>query len=90
MASSGKPRPYLDAWLKRVGKQLSASGRLSELVIILSEGRESERDAWRRRLQRILEREEEPDPELLMKIDLILAPPSARQPSKDEGDDLFC
>ncbi|MGJ8641941.1 MAG: hypothetical protein ACSHX9_00920 [Luteolibacter sp.] len=90
MASNGKPRPYLDAWLKRVGKQLSVSGRLSELVIILSEGKKSDHDVWRKRLQRILDREEEPDPELLMKIDLILAPPSMRQSVKDEGEDLFC
>jgi hypothetical protein len=89
MASGGNPRPYLDAWLKRVGKQLSTSGRLSELVLILSEGRKSEQDAWRQRLQRILEREEEPDPELLMKIDLILAPPSKRPATKDEGEDMF-
>lgn len=90
MASNGKSRPYLDAWLKRVGKQLSASGRMSELVMVLSEGKTSEHDALRKRLQRILERKEEPDPELLMRIDLILAPPSKRQPSEDEGGDLFC
>lgn len=89
MAGGGKARPYLDAWLRRLGKQLSVSGRLSELVIILSEGRKADHDVWRKRLQRILDREEEPDPELLMKIDLILAPPSTRQPAKDEGGDLF-
>ena len=90
MASGGKPRPYLDAWLKRAGKQLSASGRLSELVVILSEGRAADENYWRKRLQRILDREEEPDPELLMRIDLILAPPSRNALPEDEGRDLFC
>ena len=90
MASGGKPRPYLDAWLKRAGKQLSASGRLSELVVILSEGKVADQEFWRKRLQRILDREEEPDPELLMKIDLILAPPSRQRSPEDEGEDLFC
>ncbi|MEP2777495.1 MAG: hypothetical protein ABJQ29_08185 [Luteolibacter sp.] len=89
MASGGNTRPYLDAWLKRVGKQLSASGRLSELVLILSGGMNSENEIWRKRLQRILDREEEPDPELLMKIDLILARPTPRPAPEDDGDDLF-
>lgn len=89
MASGGSSKPYLDTWLKRVGKQLSASGRLSELVLILSEGREAEQAGWRRKIQRILEREEEPDPELLMRIELILARPSRGGGSGGDEGDLF-
>lgn len=88
MASGGNPRPYLDAWLKRVGKELSASGRLSELVLILSGGHPTDQQLWRKRIQRILDRDDEPDPELLMKIDLILAKPSEKSSSTgyEEGD----
>src|SRR5262245_35333070 len=33
----GKPdRPYFESWLKRTRKQLAASGRLSEIALILS------------------------------------------------------
>jgi hypothetical protein len=31
-----KRKPYLEVWLQRIGRELSASGRLSEVALILS------------------------------------------------------
>jgi hypothetical protein len=75
MSAEGIRKPYLDAWLKRTGRELSASGRLSELVLILSRKEGRTADEWREYLQRILRREEDPGFELLTEIDSILARP---------------
>jgi hypothetical protein len=82
-------KPYLDAWLKRTGRELSVSGRLSELVMILSTKKGSDPEEWRGRLQRILDREEDPGFELLTEIDSILARPAKGLPSADTQADLF-
>lgn len=82
-------KPYLDAWLKRTGRELSASGRLSELVLILSRKKGGEPEEWRERLQRILSREEDPGFELLTEIDSILARPAKGSAHQDCGADLF-
>ncbi len=75
MSAEGMRKPYLDAWLKRTGRELSVSGRLSELVLILSRKKGRTPDEWREYLQRILRREEDPGFELLTEIDSILARP---------------
>lgn len=82
-------KPYLDAWLKRTGRELSASGRLSELVLILSRKKGGDPEQWRERLQRILSREEDPGFELLTEIDSLLARPSKASPPADCEADLF-
>ncbi len=89
MAADMNRKPYLDAWLKRTGRELAASGRLSELVMILSRNHGGDADAWRERLQRIMAREEEPGFELLTEIDSILARSSGKPPSVMHGRDLF-
>ena len=82
-------KPYLDAWLKRTGRELSASGRLSELVLILSRKKGGDPEQWRERLQRILSREEDPGFELLTEIDSLLARPSKASAPADCEADLF-
>lgn len=66
-------KPYFDAWLKRTRRQLSVSGRLSEISLILSQETGDPSDAWRTRLRGLLEGEELPSLDLLMKIDSLLA-----------------
>ncbi len=83
-------KPYFDAWLKRTRRQLSRSGRLSEISLILSTESGESADEWRSRLRGLLEGEELPSLDLLMKIDSLLA----GQKSPDHGDspvqaDLF-
>ena len=89
MSADGNRKPYLDTWLKRTGRELSVSGRLSELTMILSTKKGGSADQWRERLQRILSREEEPGFELLTEIDMLLARPGKGVVESHEDSDLF-
>jgi hypothetical protein len=73
---SADRKPYLEAWLRRTGRELSASGRLSEAALILSRKKGGELGDWTDRLRRILGRQEDPGFELLTEIDSILARPA--------------
>jgi len=89
MASDGISRPYLAAWLKRTAKALAGSGKLSELSVILAKEGEADAAAWRSRMQRILDRDEEPCFELLTKVDSVLARPARVATNTVESWDLF-
>jgi hypothetical protein len=89
MSPTGKRKPYLEAWLKRTRRELSVSGRLSELAAILSAQGELDAVAWRSKLQGILEGEEEPGLELLTRIDTLLARRSVSRSPEETGGDLF-
>ena len=82
-------KPYLEAWLRRTGRELSASGRLSEAALILSRNKGGDTSEWAERLKRILVREEDPGFELLTEIDAILTRPSRRDVTAAPGKDLF-
>ena len=87
-SGSGR-KPYLDAWLKRTRRELSSSGKLSEIGLILSVKQGGDAGEWRERLRRILGGEEEPGLELLTEIDSILAKPSKPAPAEVPDADLF-
>lgn len=89
MAAEGKRKPYLDAWLKRTGRELGSSGKLSELALVLAGRTGSGADEWREWLRRILAREEEPGLDLLTEIDSILARPAKGNPMATPEPDLF-
>ena len=89
MPSEGKQKPYLAAWLKRTGRELASSGKVSELALILAGRTGSGADEWRERLRRILAREEEPGLDLLTEIDSILARPAKGNPVATRQADLF-
>ncbi|QTN34125.1 hypothetical protein HZ994_17975 [Akkermansiaceae bacterium] len=89
MSEDAKRKPYLDAWLKRTGRELSVSGRLSELVLILSRKKGGDQDEWRERIQRIMSREQEPCFELLTEIDTLLARQGSKPPPATDDGDLF-
>jgi hypothetical protein len=82
-------KPYLEAWLRRTGRELFASGRLSEAALILSRKKGGEKGEWAEKLRRILEREEDPGLELLTEIDSILARPAKRNTKDMPTQDLF-
>lgn len=86
---SAARKPYLDAWLKRTGRELAASGRLSEVALLLSRNKGGEAGDWAERLRRILGREEDPGFELLTEIDTILARPAKREAPPALDRDLF-
>lgn len=73
---NGKPdRPYLENWLRRTRKQLAASGRLSELALILSREEGHTPAHWSGFLREVLNEEVTPSLDLLTKIDALLAKP---------------
>jgi len=81
---TAKPaRPYFDAWLRRTGRQLAVSGRLSQLALALAttdgttDGTTIEE--WRSRLRILLDGRELPSLELLTRIDALLSGPSANR-----------
>ncbi len=82
-------KPYLEAWLRRTGRELSASGKLSEAALILSRKKGGEAGEWTDRLRRILAREDDPGFELLTEIDAILARPAKRESSGSPDAELF-
>ena len=86
---SADRKPYLEAWLRRTGRELSASGRLSEAALILSMKKGGDMGEWAERLRRILGREEDPGFDLLTEIDAILIRPAKRDIPAAPGQDLF-
>ncbi|MES2996130.1 MAG: hypothetical protein V4733_04895 [Verrucomicrobiota bacterium] len=86
--NSKAARPYFDAWLKRTGKVLSASGRLTQLATMLATEEGGTADEWRRRLRGLLNGDETPSMELLTRIDALLGPPRAEKDSPDGGQEF--
>ncbi len=86
---SADRKPYLEAWLRRTGRELSTSGRLSEAALILSRKKGGDMGEWAERLRRILGREEDPGFDLLTEIDAILTRPAKRDMPAAPGQDLF-
>ena len=81
-------RPYLETWLRRTRKQLSASGRLSEIALILSREDGNTSAHWSSYLRGVLEEEVTPSLDLLTRIDAILAKP-VKANSQPDAPRLF-
>jgi hypothetical protein len=82
-------RPYFEAWLRRTGKQLAASGRLTQTAVVLSAEDGGTVDEWRSRLRTLLEGSETPSLDLLMRIDTLLAGPSRKAAKPDPQASWF-
>lgn len=89
MSADGISKPYLNTWLRRTAKALAGSGRLSEVSMILAKDGDMDAAAWRSKIHRILEREEEPCFEILTKVDSVLARPAKVIGNEGEARDLF-
>ena len=66
-------RPYFDAWLRRTSRQFTVSGRLTQVAMVLAGEKGGTLDEWRGRLRMLLEGQEVPSLDLLMRIDALLA-----------------
>ena len=75
MSQSPTDRPYIQAWLKRVERQLRGSGHISQLAFSLSNHHGSTPDEWSRRLRDILSGEQNPSADLIAIIDRLLSKP---------------
>lgn len=82
-------RPYFEAWLRRTGRQLAVSGRLTQVAMVLASREGGSVDEWRSRLRSLLDGGEVPSLDLLMKIDALLAGPSRGQAHDDTQGSLF-
>jgi hypothetical protein len=76
-------------WLKRLRRELAGSGRRSQLALLLAGRDAGERENWSRRLHAILLGEETPDPELILRIESLLARPRAAVPAQGQGQGCF-
>lgn len=89
MNSPHGDRPYFDAWLRRTGRQFAVSGRLTETAMALASEEGGSVDEWRTRLRTLMEGEEIPSLDLLMRIDKLLAGPSPDPKIETNQGDLF-
>ena len=86
---NAKPdRPYLENWLRRTRKQLSGSGRLTEVSLILSREEGRTPGYWSTYLRDVLDEVETPSLDLLTRIDALLARPVVKD-KPDEQPGLF-
>ena len=82
-------RPYFDAWLRRTGRQLAVSGRLTQTAMALAAQDGSSMEEWRTRLRDLLDGAEAPSLDLLTRIDALLAGPSHTRVDDGAQGSLF-
>jgi hypothetical protein len=82
-------RPYFESWLRRTGRQLATSGRLSQVAMVLAAEEGGTLDEWRTRLRALLDGGEPPSLDLLTRIDALLAGPSKSRNDQSLQGSLF-
>lgn len=81
---------YLDTWLRRTRKQLTTSGRLTQVASVLATQDGLPAVHWEERLRAILNGESSPGIDVLTRIDAILAGnPQAVHDGQSEQLDFF-
>jgi len=65
--------PYFDTWLRRTRKQLTASGRLSQVAAVLASQDGTTPKQWEDNLRAMLDGHTTPAIDVLVRIDGILA-----------------
>jgi hypothetical protein len=66
-------RPYFEVWLRRTGRQLAISGRLTQVAWALAAEEGGSVEEWRTQLRTLLDGGSLPSLELLTRIDKLLA-----------------
>lgn len=89
MISPKSDRPYFESWLRRTGRQLAVSGRLTQVATVLSSENGGSIDEWRSRLRSLLDGEGSPSLDLLTRIDVLLAGTSKSAPPDSSQGSLF-
>lgn len=90
MISLKPDRPYFEAWLRRAGRRLAASGKLSQIAMVLAKENNGDPHDWRQQLQRIMQGYDIPSFELLTRIDaLLIGPHSAQRKTHTHQELLF-
>ena len=91
MLTPKNDRPYFEVWLRRTGRQLAVSGRLTQVAMVLASEEGGSVEEWRSRLRTLLDGGEAPSLDLLTKIDALLAgpPPSGSGTQEDTQGSFF-
>jgi len=84
-----KKKAYLEVWLKRMRKEFSSSGRLSEIAFILSKEDGSPEREWQLRLRELMNGQIEPDMDLITKLESLIAKPIKQQSVVEASGGLF-
>ena len=85
-----KPKhPYFDAWLRRTRKQLSVSGRISQIAHHLSLEDGASAEEWQRKLRGLIDGKIPPTFELISKVDSLLTAHANPPPGDDSQLFLF-
>ena len=82
-------RPYFESWLRRTGRQLAVSGRLTQVATVLAAEAGGTVDDWRNRLRVLLDGDEVPSLDLLTRIDALLAAPTSKRNDDSAQGSLF-
>ena len=79
-------KSFYETWLRRTRRQLSASGRLSQVAQVLATDTGDTATFWSARLRDLLEGTANPTLEELIRIEGLLATP---RPPSQRGQSLF-
>lgn len=81
----------MQKWLKRLRKDLTQSGRLTELCMHLAENDLEKADLWRGKIRAILDEEEKASTDFVLAVDrwVTLKPKSAKNNGADDQMDLL-
>ncbi len=80
-------KSFYEAWLRRTRRQLSASGRLTQIATVLASDLGGTPDQWTARLREILDGSANPSLDLLIRIEGFLSTP--RDTTPEPGPSLF-
>lgn len=89
MISAKPDRPYFEAWLRRAGRRLAVSGKLSEIALVLAKENDGDPQIWRQQLHRIMQGDDIPSLDLLTRIDALLIGPHAAKHAQPVYQELL-
>lgn len=82
-------RPYLDAWLRRLSREMSVSGALSQTAQRLANDLGDSADSWKLKLSAILDGRESPSIDLVTHMDALWSKPASPKPDTSTQGQLF-
>jgi hypothetical protein len=82
-------KAYLEVWLRRMRKEISGSGRLTEAALLLSAGDGKKATEWQMHLRKVMDGELEPDLDLITRLERLVAKPIRANVTANSSDELF-
>ncbi len=82
-------KAYLEVWLRRMRKEFSGSGRLTEVALLLAGGDGNKFTEWQMHLRKVMDGELEPDLDLITRLERLVAKPIRANLTTSGSDELF-